>query len=43
MNGIDRSLVPTLALLDMTGLDQTTDSALHGALGLAQLLHEVSD
>jgi hypothetical protein len=43
MNGIDRSLVPTLTLLDMTGVDQASDSALYGALGLSQLLHEVSD
>lgn len=43
MNGINRSLVPTLALLDMTGLDQPTDSALDRTLGLPQLLDKVSD
>ena len=43
MDGIECSVVPTLALLDMTSLNQSADSTLDRALGLPELLDEVSD
>jgi hypothetical protein len=43
VNGIDGSIVPALTLSDMPSVNQTTDSPLDRAFGLAKLLDQVRD